>query len=368
MFIDLVPSGLSPGDFFLFGANDLTLDNQLVGLASGRCVVLPDLDIPDNYYCTMELNFDDISSAIVLQGVFFELNVVSGTGCYQDLEGLFIPVQQSSGQQAFDFIQESDFFTTCTDVEPHIASPWIEPGGGNGWEYADWDQNDRSPGDIYAFDSSIFETALGMEGFLEGECMILVDTGVEKRFCTMTFLTGEFADSVLLAQGLFDNMVIVGGSGCFDGMTGTIKGSALPGGGFQYDLDLDSESSRGGPSCTLDIFEEIWAEDFGEDTVVEYVNDFDPGVTFNFDNNPVSVPSRGDVGVISGRCVILNNVASSYCHIMFELDEGTSAVQGAFTQGMTIVGGSGCFQGLKGSVVSLEESGNFLEYSWSISS
>ena len=163
-------------------------------------------------------------------------------------------------------------------------------------------------------------------------------------------------------------------SGSF-GATGTIDST----GGFTGDeanlvflLNTDfGSSSTDDQSCSFDIFDEAWTEDFGE-VLVDYLDDgYSEGDTFVFNDKTVTAASKGEIGVMAGRCVAVDVGDVPYCNIAFELDEGTILVQGYFSnvQTMNVVGGSGCFQGLMGHVgVSDDSDSSTYTYSWTISS
>ena len=101
--------------------------------------------------------------------------------------------------------------------------------------------------------------------------MLLDTSDAEKLFCTVSFLTGPDFRDILTAQGIFDNMVITGGIGCFYGISGTISGSVLEV-GFQYDLNLDDPDSASDISCSTGLFDEPWTEPFG-DVFIDYLGD-----------------------------------------------------------------------------------------------
>ena len=91
-----------------------------------------------------------------------------------------------------------------------------------------------------------------------------------------------------------------------------------------------------------------------------------------FENKEVSVPATGTTGTLSGRCMIVGSESEdTVCNIVFQLDEGSVAIQGnySFDDGvMRIVGATGCFRGLTGSVtadITDDELG--FAYIWDIS-
>lgn len=358
--VDLLGDGISPGDVYVFGGNDLYAGDRLVGESRGRCVLLEDLTVADNLYCTREFTFSN-GSTVKVQGVLFEQVVVGGTGCYLGIQGGFAYGRESTGF-SYEFFPE-DSTEGCVNEQGVTASPWSEVGGRTA---IDWDSNTLSPGDVYVFDGNEFVTPSGINGFLEGECMILQDASdPNKSFCTMTFLTNTTEINILTVQGVFDNMVITSGVGCFYGATGTISGS-LFNQSAEYSLNFDAPDSASDESCpSITIFDELWEEPFG-DFLVDYNGDGGAfgGDGYLFDNKVVTIPSTGQTASGAGRCLFLDTSGTIYCSIIYTLEEGTIAAQGYFDD-MAIVGATGCFRGLEGTVSASETETGFF-YTWSI--
>lgn len=357
--VNLQPLGINPADLFLF-SNHLTIEGVVVGRTSGRCIVLQDIDNIDNNYCVMEFRFD--GGFVVTQGVFYDLTIVAGTGCYMGIQGIVeaayadaIPASAIN----YNFATKTDN-GGCIDPEPHFASPWV--GSDNSDYWFDWDRNRVfSAGDTVVFDTNYFTTSKGVSGFLEGECM---DVGQADLFCLITFLTGSLSENKLMVQGPLDNMVITAGLGCFFGASGTINGS-LDGNEFQ--LNVDDANSMHDPACPSDLFDEAWEENYGE-VYVDYLADgFSEGDAYVFLDKTIRTSSKGEIGVLTGRCVVVDiDAAATYCNIVFELDKGEISVQGFFEE-MAIVGASGCFQGLQGRVLGSDPLDDSLFiYNWDV--
>ena len=132
--------------------------------------------------------------------------------------------------------------------------------------------NYSSSGDVFIFDTNEVVAPDGTTGFLEGECMYLEEISGDKLFCTITFAFDGIS-SKLLVSGLYDSMVINGGTGCFFGLKGTVSGSDTGDGvSLEYSFTLDAEDSALEASCEAGIFENPWTEGFG-DTLVDYNGD-----------------------------------------------------------------------------------------------
>ena len=365
--IDILDDGYSPGDVFVFEESNIFSSElgDFVGTTTGRCIVLEEYieNEDENRYCIMEFNFED--GSVKLQGILFELFVVGGTGFYEGIQGALLLTSLSPSRAGFQFFP-GDGSDLCSVPESRFSGPWIEEAGN---AYVDWDNNLNSPGDVFVFDNNIFRTAAQTEGITEGECMVLQDIESDKTFCTMTFLTGPDFTDIIMAQGVFDNMIVTAGFGCFAGVSGSISGRTIAGGDFQYDLAFDDDNSSNDLSCpSSNFFDQPWTEPFG-DILVTYdeSTDFAPGNGFVFDNKLITARATGETGILAGRIIFSDKGAYPHGSMVFTFDAGQIAVQGPFSREMTIVGGNGCFRGLQGTVQGDEFDDGF-EYTWSITS
>ena len=200
--------------------------------------------------------------------------------------------------------------------------------------------------------------------------MVQNTTDHDLSFCVATFSSSTF-DDTLTVQGIYNNMVITGGTGCFFGASGSVVGNKRGGRGsaFGYTIDFQFPGDATDPSCPSDLFDNSWAV-LGSDTDVLYRR---PDVkraadAIVFDNNEVGIPTLAGMGVEAGRCFFLeDDAADLFCNIVFSLDGiGQIALQGFFSD-MAIVGGNGCFAGLKGRVFGDDELSPILFYNWEIS-
>ena len=329
------------GEVHVFNSNELSTIGYADGVSAGRCVTLQDTSVVNNLYCSIIFQFPE--GSIAFAGVFDDLAALAGTECFS---GITADVEVGADRDADSFTYS---FTEVTDTSGSCDSEFLE----SIWEhesnyfYVDWDSNGLSSGDIYVFDRQEVVTSTG-EGVLDGECMILEDTTEEKAFCLMTF---KFGDDVLHTMGVYDDMVITGGFGCFAGISGRVQGQSN-GPSKQVQLALDGSGTSQSSFCPIGIFDGTWIEDFGE-VPVDYDGLGDsPGDVYVFDNKQVTVPTdEGDIsGVLAGRCVLLEEDASDlFCNSVITLEQGSIALQG-FYENMYVVGASGCFRGLIGTV------------------
>ena len=343
--LDILGDGFGSGDVFLFDYDNI-LESEwtpdLVGYNSGRCITLEDETLENNYYCSLNLNYDD--GAVAAQGVYFELVMLGGVNCFLGYEGVL-----ETGV-------DGDFVTYFADVQDESSIPdncdpnlftdtWFETVGDI---YVDWDLNEAaSSGDVFVFDSNEINTESGAVGFLEGECMYLVDLADDKIFCTMTF--GFEGSDRLTIAGLYGNMIIIGGLGCFFGASGSVSG--FDNGGLAYQLTLDDEDSASDASCVEGIFDVIWIEQFGDVFIDYYEDGITNGDVYVFDNKVLTIPlASGEIeGTMAGRCFV-TPTGDLYCQMAISLPGGEVFAQGLIGE-MIFAGGNGCYNGINGYMV-----------------
>ena len=229
-----------------------------------------------------------------------------------------------------------------------FTGPWSESGGD---DFIDWEENGPSPGDVMVFSNKEITTLGGKKGVLEGECMVLKDPDPKKPFCMMTFTFPGVVDDRITTMGVLDAMVITGGTGCFYGANGLVMGSFSSPQDLQYNISLDSNNNTSDSSCVSDIFDGVWTEPFGDFFVDYGKNRLTSGDGFVFDMNVVSIPVSTGVlnGYSSGRCFALPGLVRTYCQASISLPGGSVAIGGFFDE-MVIMGGTGCYSGVQGTV------------------
>ena len=168
-------------------------------------------------------------------------------------------------------------------------------------------------------------------------------------------------------------MVIVGGTGCFQGIQGTIVPQRLPDQIFRYTPSFTEDLPV---ACTENIFDMVWRESGGSAFFSDYDLNGRPsqGDLFIFDSATITVGDNVLSGTSAGKCQFLpsftGNDEDVYCLYTFTFDEGILALQGLYTD-MKIVGGSGCFINTSGrasvNIVGDPETGeDVFEYSFEI--
>eukprot|EP00977_Amphora_coffeiformis_P001074 scaffold222_cov175-Amphora_coffeaeformis.AAC.19 len=340
-------AGLGSGDVFIFSRSMLETPGFKSGITSGQCVVLENIDVVDNIYCTM--NFDFPEGSIVFQGIFYTSTVIGGTGCYAGLYGKNIPSLRTSGFE--HNISRGTGLPKSKCPEHLLNTTWIETSGDT---YVDSDRSGSvTPGDLFVFDSN--RISMGdngiMMGTVAGICVVMPRVS-DNTFCLVSFESPAFG--TLTAMGSFSSMTITGGTGCFVGLSGVVRGASHPQ-GFAYSLSLDfhdgDESVPLLSNCTADIFNTSWVQS-GDEVFVDHNGDGieSPGEVYLIENHSVQAGLLGN-GLAVGHCVLLGNeMNNTYCRINFSFSEGTLAAAG-FIDKMVIVGASGCFQRAEGGLM-----------------
>lgn len=358
----------SSGDVTLFEENNVVsefasvlngtgMPEVLNGTSSGRCVALQDLDLDDNVYCIFSFRFPN--GTISMAGVFSNTIVIAGSGCYAGISG-YLEISEIEAPQIGD-LEDSYSYTfreMTSDTEsctPDVLS--ITSFTQNfGPTYIDWPPTFSSPGDVFVFDTDTITSSGAILGSAEGECMFHLDVSSRnKLYCTITFILGPQNDR-LLVEGLMERMTIVGGTGCFYGVTGTVSGnfgSSLT--TINYNLALDDPANLG-VSCPPGLFDNAWTEPYG-DQYVDYGQM--PGSAYVFDNKLVTItlPNFQSItGRAAGRCHVLEGEGGDlYCLYTMVFPSLGSITFVGFYDFMIITGGSGCFRNLSGNIIGDED-------------
>ena len=339
-------AGLSPGDLFVFDRSMLDTPGFPGGITSGQCTVLEDVNVMDNIYCTV--NFDFPEGSIVFQGTFSTTIVIGGTGCYTGLHGINIPRPGTNG--FLHNITRDTGLLTANCPQQLFNTTWIETAGDT---YVDSDRSGSvTPGDLFVFDSnrlSMEDNSMIM-GTAAGICIVMPRVS-ENTFCLVSFENPDFG--TLTAMGSFASMTVTGGTGCYVGVSGVVRGASHPQ-GFAYSLSVDSrddgdESEPLLSNCTVGIFNTNWIQR-GSEVFVDHNGDGleSPGEMYLIENHSVQADGLLVNGLAVGHCIILRNETNStYCRINFSFPEGTLVAIGFFDK-MNIVGASGCFQPAEG--------------------
>eukprot|EP00977_Amphora_coffeiformis_P001447 scaffold294_cov221-Amphora_coffeaeformis.AAC.3 len=355
---------LSPGDIFVFDNNVTVLGSDLQGAVFGRCVVLEDLLNNGNTLCA--LNFDLPDGRISLQGVFFnKMTIVASSGCYLGLEGSVDGFTNETG--IYYPFEVADTENPPVDCPASFLAAWVEEAGDT---FIDADQSElASSGDYVVFDGNVLQAG-EFNGTTAGVCVLLPTQAADNTYCQITY---EFEQGSVSVQGVFGTLVIVGGTGCFQGVQGSINAAQLTDGNFQYTPTFTETPPL---ACTENIFDMVWRETGGTELLSDYNEDglASPGELFLFDATTLIVGNNMVNGTTSGKCQFLPSYDGSdedvYCLFTFAFDEGILALQGQYTD-MEIVGGSGCFINTSGRasvnfVADPETGDDIFEYSFEI--
>ena len=161
--------------------------------------------------------------------------ITGATGCYTGVTGR---VDGGDTGTAFTHTAQCDNPNVDPVCTPNLfVDPWFERGED---ERVDYDNNGfASAGDLAIFDyNSVVPGRSGPLGSVSGRCFYLenaADPG-ETSYCTIVFI---FDEGGLVVEGFYNDMVIVGASGCFAGLIGKVEGRVINGDTFEYVWALD---------------------------------------------------------------------------------------------------------------------------------
>jgi len=291
------------------------------GSVSGWCKFLRD---DDTSYCAMTFRLPE--GMLFTQGIFSSMSILAGTECYAD-QKIIGAISGSNKRTTKSFTYDQVGFIPNWSCDDIYVDTWTATGFD---DFVDADlSGDISPGDSYLLYDEIFESVelSNHTGKLSGECTILQDNSFDKRYC---FLTASFEGGSISFQGPFHSMLITGGTGCFAKMSGMLSGSpdvSSPSVMSYKFLALHQQSEF----CKRNRFRENWIET-GSDIFIDRNKDNrdSSGDVFVF-NHIVRTSGNGRAGSASGLCMYLENILfDTYCHINFNFEEGSIAVQGFF--------------------------------------
>lgn len=154
--------------------------------------------------------------------------ITGGTGCFYGATGV-IWAEANGNLYEHNMLFDHDTPTpSCT--AGIFDGPWYEYSEGG--ESIDYDGDGRtSTGDMWLFDyHEIYPNDELPGGTVSGKCILMDEIDAEEyTYCQMVFV---FDEGQLVVEGFFSEMTIVGGSGCFAGITGIVEG-------YPYEFDDD---------------------------------------------------------------------------------------------------------------------------------
>lgn len=269
----------------------------------------------------------------------------------------------ANGEFAFALETSPPDDSSCPDMDLLFSSEWFETGNE---VFLDFDESGSiTVGDMFLFHNN--QLVVGTEtGLVSGECIILPSSD---SYCTISY---TFGFGILTVQGMFDwAMSITGGTQCFYGVSGFLEGSVGDAeGAFSYQFIIDN-GNLDSLNCAPNIFDEPWYQTESS-TFLDYDanGEISQGDTTLFDYRPIVVGENGPVGNASGKCSVIQDPMSdisensNFCSIIMFFGNGELVLQG-FQRELTIVSGSGCFQGIQG-VARVVNVGDRLEYTFEL--
>lgn len=212
-FIDWDGNSLSPGDLFVFDQRLVTGAGQ-TGLMEGECAVLMTVD-ENKVFCSVTFRFG--GDRLYAMGIIDDMLIVGGVGCLFGIAGKISIIVGDSSNEISVSVDPPNNMASCPDGEFNGA--WTEELGES---FVDYDGQGGSAGDQYVFDNKNVTVSITNGSFSaisSGRCVFLQD--LSDTFCSVTLVAPH---GTIGMTGFFQNMVIVGGSGCYRGISGIVRG------------------------------------------------------------------------------------------------------------------------------------------------
>lgn len=325
------------------------------GQHTSKCTAL---DGRGRYYCVSTIELDH--GRVLYQGPLDDMVLSGGSECFADVQGTV------SGAIYEDFItydlttSSEDNVDTCLPESDFLLA-WEQSGSFYSVRYGA--MGTTSPGDKLIV-NDIFSTASGAMGQLVGECTFLPGVQRDSFFCSISF---ELPGGNINAMGQYESMVITGGSGCYSGLAGIISGTTTrDGAAYQVQLEDVDDVEASVCSVASTRFANNLIES-GSDVYIDADKSgrVSPGDAFLFDLHPIESTNNDSSALANGNaagvCTILGKSNHSFCTITFTFEEGTIATAGYF-EDMVIIGGTGCYSGMKGMFYGADLSNGLFSY------
>jgi hypothetical protein len=220
---DIAPSS---GDSFILKSSVFDTGTSLDGTVQGECMYLEETSSTDKVFCISTFRITESGDQLVVMGLFNSLTIIAGSGCFLNISGTVQGTDDGQAKRHYSIQMDQPNSSKGPGCIPDIfTNPWTEELGD---VYVDYLQNGvEDAGEVYVFDNKVLTIPLVngtvVTGTLAGRCF--VSTANEELFCQYAI---EAPGGTIVTQGLFTNMLIVGASGCFQGLNGYLQGDTNP--------------------------------------------------------------------------------------------------------------------------------------------
>mmetsp|Transcript_19385 Transcript_19385/g.36604 ORF Transcript_19385/g.36604 Transcript_19385/m.36604 type:complete len:982 (-) Transcript_19385:77-3022(-) len=320
------------------------------GFRSGECTIIEE----GKSFCSMAIDFTE--GSVTVQGVVDStvpasartesLVIVGGNGCFSNASGSLQSVSILDNDAMAYRIDSSVDLTLCKT--PRFGAPWVEKTLND--RFVDNDQSGTvSSGDMFVISSRIQTSEFAPDGTATGVCTLVGDDS-SSSYCTINF---EFREGIISTQGYYDELFIIGGTGCFKDASGVIVGYSGEN-DYEYSVTETNLYEAGGFSANS-VDQETCSDNHSDllGTWIELVDDIlvDRDQSGTYSNGDVvllqgnAVQNQANLfitGQTMGTCTALPRTDLSYCLMTIELNGGRMAVSGEFGE-MLIAAGSKCY-------------------------
>ena len=174
-------------------------------------------------------------------------------------------------------------------------------------------------GDFFAFSNNLVVTGdRPTDGVLYGRCFLLEDRE-QNLYCSLSI---EFLEGRVFMQGaVLDDMNLIGGDGCYSGISGTVEVEIDSFG----DRLIPNEETTRPDGCPVTPEGGQWIET-PEDVFIDVDRDgfTSTGDVYVFEANNLDAGSKQ--GTVSGECIITPQ-SDTFCQISYRFDDGSVTVQ-----------------------------------------
>ena len=213
----------NPGDAFIFNSSALSTGTGLDGTVQGECMFLELTTNTERIFCTSTFRITETGDQLVVMGLFNSLTIIGGSGCFLNARGIVKGADSSVGKLFYNLaLDDANSAQDPSCIRGIFANSWREEIGD---VFVDYFQNDgaEDAGEVYVFDNKRLTIPLTggatTTGLLAGRCF--VTTANHELFCQYAI---EAPGGTIITQGLFSNMLVVGASGCYQGLNAYLQG------------------------------------------------------------------------------------------------------------------------------------------------
>jgi len=364
-------NGITIGGYNTTGALDIWSDNPVTegsleggtkGMSSGRCSLLPGAMYWMCYGVLKLMGGDTITYVGISPNGLGKgkLTVIGGSGCYEEATGaLFLTAQDEDyTSYLWEYDADSGGGESCVALDELVGDGLKEMSTGS-----ELVGDGTTPGSFYLWNNTLINSNNDPIGQSFGECTLL--PGAETWVCLGQFVldSGDTIATVgRFPKSGLGTLVVPGGTGCYSGASTTLTIAPTSEAYESYDIKVKTPPEDG--QCTKSLTEVLQGTQIYEENIGSMVvgNGTDAGDLDLWEGNilrPGSHDAETNGGTVLGQCTLLTDGVEWLCVSVFEVNDeaGSSFASLGYAPNTidevgsySIVGGSDCFEGIKGEI------------------